>query len=192
LALYSERQVTIRKLRFMTYQLLQKTNDLEVRLYPPKKRTIVVAGRYYFVQFPQLLVTKIHLAHMPGGYFNPDDSVGDAKVCLAMHFLHEGKVYKVPLYQVNHVLEGWAACLVDRKSHGFFSPDTPFEHMFHLVWTSAFQHGTFNHWGYHDWAKRDLEQVNENIPHLPCVGTYEQYLAEIKSVQERIKKGYRQ
>ena len=123
---------------------------LEIRKYPPHKRTLKIAGSYYFLQFPH----AVYMRRLRGYSVN-----------LGVGFTDEiGKtLYSLP------ILSGFDATCLDLLFHFNFPLVTPFEDLISLFWQNEFPNLIASYSNnkafksYKDWANMSLAQVIENM-----------------------------
>lgn len=127
------------------------SNDLEVRKYPPTKRTITVAGRQYFLQFPPIIVARI----------------GGANSCKFFAAICDDAdhIYMLPF---GGCAADFSVCL-DQRNHYNFPPNVSLDSLLRVFWQTDFrsfmENGAFGG-RLHNWAKMDLEQVFQEIKKL--------------------------
>jgi hypothetical protein len=154
------------------YEIIRNDKYMEARLYVPRKRTIEVAGRYYFLQFPQILAAKVILEKRPSDYFTvappqyyTENQYGwyHRQSCsfLNFAFVNDGLVYPSGIYQVDYVADKLGVCLVNNRYHGWWSSDADLTEMMHCFWTTEFNYdGSSPYFGsYHDWQRLNLNEV---------------------------------
>jgi hypothetical protein len=157
-----------------TYKSLCRKKELvDARLYPPTKRTVNIAGRSYFLQFPAVIGAKVNLKRTPCDYWHSShySCSSQASCFLNLSFEKDGKIYIAPLPQVDYVVNNLAVCLTDGMGgkHVWFKQEDELDILMYWFWNTGFgvwdgdhniAHRGGNYFGtYHKWEKMDLDQV---------------------------------
>jgi hypothetical protein len=162
------------------YKLLYQDKDLEVRKYPPSRRTICMGweDHTYFLHFPYMIFAVRKQATRFGGYMRHR-----AGQFLYANFAKEDDefAYGPPLANINNV---FSVCLgshydekkgVDWYGH-FHQPDnTSFEDLVGMFWASSFSSMPwgnsvealrFNYRSLHNWSELSQQEVLDRLTYL--------------------------
>ena len=130
--------------------------DIEVRIYPPVKRTVKIVGRTYFLQFPYVIFGK----------YSGRNENGHKGSWLHVAFANRklrslAKMIYFPPFG-NIVREEWVVCLDVDDGHYLQSYDSTFEDLIHKFWNHTFSDSYLSRpFGdrYHTWQKMSLDEV---------------------------------
>ena len=152
---------------------LVNSEGMEVVKYPPQKRTVIVAGKYYFLQFPYTVFAKVdrgndkctlHFAFARESddfvYFPPFAHVEGSmwSVCMGAYYqfllpygakrqdgLRAGSFVIGRNLPLKDLVEGFWATSLNPPSDNYF--------------VTAYNALVMNYGRYHDWARLTLPQV---------------------------------
>jgi hypothetical protein len=146
------------------FSVLYEDRDIEVRKYPPSRRTVDIDGHEYFLHFPYMVFARRIVIH-------PDSNQTGTFLYLAFAKEDDNFVYCPPLPNINNL---FCVCLGRRSNwYGHFrqSIDTSFEELINRFWFTD----SYGHWGnsgqalaanyarHRIWEKLSAEEVLERL-----------------------------
>lgn len=154
------------------YKVVLKTDNREIRLYPPCKRTIIVNGRQYYLPFPNIVFQRKYTP--PGKRSNWNKEAykkGYTNLFIGLTTESMEKIYHIPFQGVHE----FCACL-DMNYHYDYPGDSTFEDLVKVFWSTGFigdleaiaRYSGITIFGgrFHAWSKLKVEQIEADFPKL--------------------------
>ena len=185
----------------LDYEIIRNDKYMEARIYVPRKRTIEVSGRFYFLQFPQILAVKVILEREPRNYWAvaPAGSAINSFASATFYhnnpcsflnfaFVNDGLVYRSNIYQVDYVADKLGVCLVGAGNHAYWPKNTNLTEMMKVFWTTSFSYD--GRQSYRQWQELNLNDILEKISKSPSE-TLDSHLLKLENLCHSVSNAVR-